>query len=295
MNDHNWLVEQFEAHQNHLQAVAYRMLGSLIEADDALQESWIRLSRSDTSGVENFGGWLTTIVSRVCFDMLRSRKSRREKLTMVSVPEPVTSLQDGSDPEHEALMADSVGLAMLVVLEKLNPAERIAFVLHDIFALSFSEIAPIIGRNEAAARQLASRARRRVQDTESTSETAEFQRKRELVDAFFAASRNGDFEKLLSVLDPNVVLRNDPGFAPVANAPVVRGSEAVAKQAQQFTDRARSMKPVLVNGSVGVIAGHLDQPIFILEFTVVDGKIAEIGMIADQARLRGLDIAALND
>ncbi len=295
MNDHNWLVEQFEAHGNHLQAVAYRMLGSLSEADDALQESWIRLSRSDTSGVENFGGWLTTIVSRVCFDMLRSRKSRREELTMVSVPEPVTSRQDGSDPEHEALMADSVGLAMLVVLEKLNPVERIAFVLHDIFALSFSEIAPIIGRNESAARQLASRARRRVQDAESTSETAEFQRKRELVDAFFAASRNGDFEKLLSVLDPNVVLQNDPVFAPVANVPVVRGSEAVAKQAKQFADRARGMKPVLVNGSVGVIAGHLDQPIFILEFTVVDGKITEIGMIADQARLRGLDIAALND
>ncbi|MFC5468472.1 sigma-70 family RNA polymerase sigma factor [Cohnella suwonensis] len=295
MNDHNWLVEQFGAHRNHLQTVAYRMLGSLSEADDALQESWIRLSRSDTSGVENFGGWLTTIVSRVCFDMLRSRKSRREELTMVSVPEPVISRQDGSDPEHEALMADSVGLAMLVILEKLNPAERIAFVLHDIFALSFSEIAPIIGRNEAAARQLASRARRRVQDAESTSETAEFQRKRELVDAFLAASRNGDFEKLLSVLDPNVVLRNDPVFAPVANAPVVRGSEAVAKQAKQFADRARSMKPVLVNGSVGVIVGHLDQPIFILEFTVVDGKIAEIGMIADQARLRRLDIAALND
>ncbi|MGE7824879.1 sigma-70 family RNA polymerase sigma factor [Paenibacillus sp. NPDC093718] len=295
MNDHNWLVEQFEAHRNHLQAVAYRMLGSLSEADDALQESCIRLSRSDTSGVENFGGWLTTIVSRVCFDMLRSRKSRRQELTMVSIPEPVTSRQDGSDPEHEALMADSVGLAMLVVLEKLNPAERIAFVLHDIFALSFSEIAPIIGRNEAAARQLASRARRRVQDADATTETAEFQCKRELVDAFFAASRNGNFEKLLSVLDPNVVLRNDPVFAPVANAPVVRGSEAVAKLAKQFADRARSMKPVLVNGSVGVIAGPLDQPIFILEFTVVDRKITEIGMIADQARLRRLDIAALND
>lgn len=295
VNDRNWLVEQFEAHRNHLQAVAYRMLGSLSEADDALQESWIRLSRSDTSGVENVGGWLTTIVSRVCFDMLRSRKSRREELTMVSVPEPVTGRQDGGDPEHEALLADSVGLAMLVVLEKLNPAERIAFVLHDIFALSFSEIAPIIGRNEAAARQLASRARRRIQDAESTSETAELQRKRELVDAFLAASRNGDFEKLLSVLDPNVVLRNDTAFAPVANVPVVRGSEAVAKQSKHFADRARGMRTVLVNGSAGVIAGQLDQPIFILEFTVVEGRIAEIGMIADQARLRGLDIAALND
>ncbi|WP_169089570.1 sigma-70 family RNA polymerase sigma factor [Paenibacillus sp. PL91] len=295
MNDHNWLIEQFETHRNHLQAVAYRMLGSRSEADDAVQESWIRLIHSNKGEVENMGGWLTTIVSRVCLDMLRTRKSRREELVMASAPEPVTGHQDGSDPEHEALMADSVGLAMLVVLEKLNPAERVAFVLHDIFALSFSEIALIIGRNEAAARQLASRARRRVQGTESTSETVELQRKRELVDAFLAASRNGDFEKLLSVLDPNVVLRNDPAFAPVANAPVVRGSEAVFKLAQQFANRARSMKSVLVNGSVGVVAGHLDQPMFILEFTVVDGKITEIGMIADQARLHGLNIAALND
>jgi RNA polymerase sigma factor (sigma-70 family) len=292
MNDHNWPVEQFEAHRNHLQAVAYRMLGSLSEADDALQDSWIRLIRSNTSEVENMGGWLTTIVSRVCLDMLRSRKSRREELVLASAPEPVTGHQDGGDPEHEALMADSIGLAMLVVLEKLNPAERIAFVLHDIFAMSFSEIALIIGCNEAAARQLASRARRRVQGAESTSETAELQRKRELVDAFLAASRNGDFEKLLSVLDPNVVLRNDPAFAPVANTPVVRGSEAVAKQ---FAGRAKGAKPVLVNGSVGVIAVHLDQPIWILEFTVVDGKITEIDMIADQARLGGLDIAMLND
>lgn len=241
------------------------------------------------------GGWLTTIVSRVCLDMLRSRKSRREELVTASAPEPVTGQQVGGDPEHEALMADSVGLAMLVVLEKLKPAERIAFVLHDIFALSFSEIALIIGCNEAAARQLASRARRRVKGAGSTSEIAELQRKRELVDAFLAASRNGDFEKLLSVLDPNVVLRNDPAFAPVASVPVVHGSEAVAKQANQFAARARGMKTVLVNGSAGVIAGQVDQPIFILEFTVVDGKITEIDMIADQASLRGLDIAALNN
>ncbi|MBB6734342.1 sigma-70 family RNA polymerase sigma factor [Cohnella zeiphila] len=295
MNDHNRLVEQFEAHRNHLQAVAYRMLGSRSEADDAVQESWIRLTRSNTGEVENMGGWLTTIVSRVCLDMLRTRRTRREELVMPSAPEPVTGHQDGGNPEHEALMADSIGSAMFVVLEKLNPAERIAFVLHDIFALSFSEIAPIIGCNEAAARQLASRARRRVQGAESTSEAAELQRKRELVEAFLAASRNGDFEKLLSVLDPNVVLRNDPVFAPVANVPVVRGSEAVAKQFKHFTDRARGMRPVLVNGSAGIVAGQLDQPIFILEFAVADGKIAEIGMIADPTRLRGLDIAALND
>ncbi|WP_276356121.1 sigma-70 family RNA polymerase sigma factor [Cohnella caldifontis] len=295
MNDRDWLVEQFEAHRNHLQAVAYRMLGSRSEADDAVQESWIRLTRSNTGEVENIGGWLTTIVSRVCLDMLRTRKSRREQLTRDRAPEPVTGHQDGSDPEHEALMADSVGHAMFVVLEKLNPAERIAFVLHDIFALSFSEIAIIIGCNEAAARQLASRARRRIQGAESTSETAGLQRKRELVDAFLAAARDGDFEKLLAVLDPNVVLRNDPAFAPVANVPIVRGSEAVANQAHQFARRARGMKTVLVNGSAGVIAGPMEQPIFILEFTVVDGRICEIGMIADQACLRGLDIADLND
>jgi RNA polymerase sigma factor (sigma-70 family) len=292
MNDHNWLLEQFETHRNHLQAVAYRMLGSLSEADDAVQESWIRLSRSDTSGVENMGGWLTTIVSRVCLDILRSRKSRREELTMVSVPEPVTSRQDGSDPEHEALLADSVGLAMLVVLRNLNPAERIAFVLHDIFALSFSEIAPIVGRNEAAARQLASRARRRVQGAEPTADSTELKQKREIVDAFLAASRTGDFEKLLTVLDPNVILRNDIAFAPVSNSPVVHGSQAVAKQ---FAGRAQGARPVLVNGSVGVVVAPRGQLLFVLELTVVDGKITEIDMIADPARIHQLDLAVLND
>jgi len=292
MNDHNWLVEQFEAHRNHLQAVAYRMLGSLSEADDAVQESWIRLSRSDTSGVQNMGGWLTTIVSRVCFDMLRSRKSRREELTMVSVPNPPTSYQDGSNPEYEALLADSVGVAMLVVIGNLNPAERIAFVLHDIFALPFTEIAPIIGRNETAARQLASRARRRVHGAQTASEIAGLKRKRELVDAFLAASRDGDFQKLLTVLDPNVVLRNDTAFAPVSHSPIVHGSQAVAKQ---FAGRAQGARSVLVNGSVGVIVAPLGRPLFVLEITVADGKITEINMIADQARLRQLNLAVLND
>ncbi|SHF28845.1 RNA polymerase sigma-70 factor, ECF subfamily [Seinonella peptonophila] len=294
MSNHSWLVEQFEAHRNHLQAVAYRILGTLSEADDAIQETWIRLSRSDTSRVENMGGWLTTIVSRVCLDMLRSRKSRREELTMDNIPELVTSHQDRSDPENEALMADSVGFAMLVVLEKLNPAERIAFVLHDIFSLSFSEIAPIIGRNETATRQLASRARRRVRGVESTLQTAEaeLKRKRELIDAFIAASRNGDFEKLLTVLDPNVVLRNDTAFPPAVNTPVVHGSQAVAKQ---FTGRAHGAKPVLVNGSVGAVIGPLSHPVFVLEFKIVDDKITEMEMIADQARLSQLDLAILND
>ncbi|NOU75347.1 sigma-70 family RNA polymerase sigma factor [Paenibacillus sp. LMG 31458] len=292
MNDHHWLVEQFEAHRNHLQVVSYRMLGSLSEADDAVQESWIRLSRSDTSGVENMGGWLTTIVSRVCLDMLRSRKSRREELTLVSVPEPVASRQDGSDPEHEALQADSVGLAMLMVLGNLNPAERIAFVLHDIFALSFSDIAPIIGRNEVAARQLASRARRRVQGAKTTADSEDFKRKRELVDAFLAASRSGDFEKLLAVLDPDVVLRNDPAFPPVAAWPVVHGAHDVA---MGFVGRAQGARPVLVNGSVGAVVAPRGRLLFVLELKIVDGKITEIDMIAEQTRLRQLDIAEMND
>ncbi|MBD0384107.1 sigma-70 family RNA polymerase sigma factor [Paenibacillus sedimenti] len=292
MNDHHGLAEQFEAYRSHLHTVAYRMLGSLSEADDAVQESWIRFSRTDTSGVENMGGWLTTIVSRVCLDMLRSRKSRREDLTLVSVPEPVSSRQDGSDPEHEALLAESVGLAMLMVLGNLNPAERIAFVLHDIFALSYSEIAPIIGRNEVAARQLASRARRRVQVAKTTADSAEFKRKRELVDAFLAASRSGDFEKLLTVLDPEVVLRNDPAFPPVAAWPVVHGAHAVA---EGFLGRAQGARPVLVNGSVGAVVAPRGRLLFVLEIKIVDGKITEIDMIAEQTRLRQLDIAEMND
>jgi RNA polymerase sigma factor (sigma-70 family) len=292
MDDQNWLTEQFETHRNHLQAVAYRMLGSLSEADDALQESWIRLNHSYTNGVENMGGWLTTIVSRVCLDMLRARKSRREELTLLSVPEPVTSRQDGSDPEHEALLADSVGLAMLMVLGNLNPAERIAFVLHDIFALSFSEIAPIIGRNEVAARQLASSARRRVQGAKTTSESAEFKRKRELVDAFLAASREGDFEKLIAVLDPDVVLRNDPAFPPVAAWPVVHGAHAVA---EGFNGRAQGARAVLVNGSIGAVVAPRGRLLFVLEIKIVDGKITEIDMIADKVRLRQLDIAEMNN
>lgn len=292
MNDHDWLVEQFEAHRNHLQTVAYRMLGSISEADDAVQESWIRLSRTDTSEVENMGGWLTTIVSRVCLDMLRTRKSRCEELTLGSMPEPVNNRQEENDPEHEAVLSDSIGLAMLMVLGNLNPAERIAFVLHDIFALSFSEIAPIIGRNEVAARQLASRARRRVQGAKATADSEEFKRKRELVDAFLAASRTGDFEKLLAVLDPDVVLRQDPAFPPVAAWPLVRGAEAVAKG---FAGRAQGARPVLVNGSVGVIVAPRGQILFVLELKIMDGKITEIEMIAEQARVRQLDLAEMKD
>jgi RNA polymerase sigma factor (sigma-70 family) len=292
MNDHDWLVEQFESHRNHLQTVAFRMLGTLYEADDAVQESWIRLSRTDTREVENMGGWLTTIVSRVCLDMLRTRKSRREELTLVNVPEAVNSHQDESNPEYETLLADSVGLAMLMVLGNLKPAERISFVLHDIFALTFSEIAPIIGSNEVAARQLASRARRRVQGAKETADSDEFIRKRELVDAFLAASRSGDFEKLLAVLDPDVVLRQDPAFPPVAAWPVVHGAEAVAKG---FAGRAQGARPVLVNGSVGVVVAPRGQMLFVLEIKIVDGKITEIDMTADPARIRQLDLAEMKD
>ncbi|MDQ0113987.1 RNA polymerase sigma-70 factor (ECF subfamily) [Paenibacillus harenae] len=268
------------------------MLGSLSEADDAVQESWIRLSRTDSSKVENMGGWLTTIVSRVCLDMLRTRKSRREELTLASVPEPVNNQQDGSDPEYETLLADSVGLAMLMVLGNLNPAERIAFVLHDIFALSFSEIAPIIERNEIAARQLASRARRRVQGAKATADSEEFKRKRELVDAFLAASRSGDFGKLLAVLDPDVVLRQDPAFPPVAAWPIVHGAEAVAKG---FAGRAQGARQVLINGSVGVVVAPRGQMLFVLELKIVEGKITEIEMIAEQSRIRQLDLAEMKD
>lgn len=292
MNDPDWLVEQFETHRNHLQTVAYRILGSLSEADDAVQESWIRLSRTDSSKVENMGGWLTTIVSRVCLDMLRVRKSRREELTLVSVSEPVNSKQDGSDPEHEALLADTVGLAMLMVLGNLNPAERIAFVLHDIFALTFSEIAPIIGRNEIAARQLASRARRRIQGAKVAADSEGFKKRRELVDAFLAASRSGDFEKLLAVLDPDVVLRQDPAFPPVAAWPIVQGAEAVAKG---FAGRAQGARRILINGSIGAVVAPRGKMLFVLEFKIIEGKITEIEMIAEQSRIRQLAIAEMKD
>src|SRR5919197_5387468 len=208
MHEHDWLAERFEEHRSHLKAVAYRMLGSLGEADDALQEAWLRLSRSDTSGVENLGGWLTTIVSRVCLNMLRSRRLRREEALEVHVPDPVVSREDETDPEREALLADSVGLALHVVLETLAPAERVAFVLHDLFGVPFDEVAPIVGRSPTAARQLASRARRRVQGAPTTPE-ADLARKRAVVDAFLAASRGGDFQALLALLDPDVVLRAD--------------------------------------------------------------------------------------
>jgi RNA polymerase sigma-70 factor (ECF subfamily) len=289
MDEHKWLAQRFEAHRTHLRAVAYRMLGSLSEADDALQEAWLRLSRSDTSGVENLGGWLTTVVGRVCLDMLRSRSSRREQSLGVHVPDPIVSRQDGIDPEREALLADSVGLALLVVLEKLSPAERLAFVLHDMFAMPFEEIAPIVGRSEVAARQLASRARRRVQGAPPSPDT-DLTRQREVVDAFLAAAHDGDFEALLAVLDPDVVLRADGGLVRPGLSREVRGARAVAEGALAFSRLIPFARPALVNGAAGVVTFRRGQPFSVMGFTVRGGKIVEIDILADPARLGQLDL-----
>jgi RNA polymerase sigma-70 factor (ECF subfamily) len=298
MDEQDWLAQRFEEHRSHLRAVAYRMLGSISEADDAVQEAWLRLSRSETSGVENLGGWLTTVVGRVCLDMLRSRTSRRvvplgEPLG-TRVPEPLVSRADGLDPEHEALLADSVGLALLVVLETLAPAERLAFVLHDMFSVPFEEIAPIVGRSPTAARQLASRARRRVQGA-ATSADAGLACQREAVDAFLAASREGDFEALLAVLDPDVVLRIDGGAVRAGLSREVRGVRAVAEQTLTFSRLSPFVRPALVNGAAGVVVAPRGRPFAVMGFTVRRGKIVEIDVLADPARLRQLDLAVLDD
>src|SRR5439155_26909129 len=287
MDEHQWLAEQFEANRTHLQAVAYRMLGSLSEADDAIQESWLHLSRSDTSGIKNLGGWLTTVIARICLDMLRSRTSRREEPLEASVPEPITSREGGIDPEQEALLADSVGLALLVVLDTLNPAERLAFVLHDIFAMPFDEIAPIVERSPTAARQLASRARRRVRGA-ATVKGADLTYQREVVDAFLAASRGGNFDALLALLDPDVVFRHDRTGA----SREVRGALAVARQ---FSGRAQGARPALVNGSVGLLVARHGRLFLVLNLTVAHGKIVEINVVADPERLCQLDLAVLDD
>jgi RNA polymerase sigma factor (sigma-70 family) len=294
VDEHDWLAQRFEEHRTHLKAVAYRMLGSPSEADDALQEAWLRISRSDTSGVENLGGWLTTIVGRVCLDMLRSRSSRREQPLGVHVPDPIVSRQDGIDPEHEAVLADSLGLSLLVVLQTLTPAERLAFVLHDMFAVPFEEIAPIVGRSEVAARQLASRARRRVQGATPVPDT-DLTRQREVVDAFLAAARGGDFEALLAVLDPDVVLRSDGGLVRPGLSREVRGARAVAEGALDFSRLVPFAQAALVNGAAGVVAFRRGQPVSVMGFTVRGGKIVEIDILADPARLRRLDLAVLDD
>jgi RNA polymerase sigma-70 factor (ECF subfamily) len=295
MDEHDdWLAQRFEENRTHLRAVAYRMLGSLSEADDAVQEAWLRLSRSEKSDIQNLGGWLTTVVGRVCLDMLRSRRSRREGSLEVHVPDPIVSHADGIDPEHEALLANSVGLALLVVLETLTPAERLAFVLHDMFAVPFEEIAPIVGRSEVAARQLASRARRRVRGA-ATSADADLACQREAVDAFLAASRDGDFDTLLTVLDPDVVLRIDGGDVRAGLSRGVRGVRAVAEQTLTFSRLSPFVRPALVNGAAGVVVAPRGRPFAVMGFTVRRGKIVEIDVLADPERLSQLDLALLED
>jgi RNA polymerase sigma factor (sigma-70 family) len=290
MDERDWLAERFEEHRSHLRAVAYRMLGSVSEADDAVQEAWLRLSRSDADEIENLGGWLTTVVGRVCLNMLRSRDARREQPLGVHVPEPIVDRADGTDPEHEALVADSVGLALLVVLETLSPAERLAFVLHDIFAVPFDEIASIVDRSPEAARQLASRARRRVR-AENTVPDVDVDAQREVVDAFLAAARDGDFDRLVAVLHPDVVLRADLGRA---GSREVRGADAVISQAMFYAQLELVMKPALINGAVGVVTTRDGRPFSVGGFTVRDGRIVEMVWLADPARLRELDLTILD-
>jgi RNA polymerase sigma-70 factor (ECF subfamily) len=291
VDDSDWLAERFEAHRAHLRAVAYRMLGSPIEADDAVQEAWLRLSRTDTSDVQNLGGWLTTVVARVCLNMLQARTTRREEPLGGQLPEPAASREVDTDPEHEAVLADSLGLALLVVLEMLTPAERVAFVLHDMFGVPFEEIAPIVARSPAASRQLASRARRRVQGTGAAPD-ADLSRQREIVDAFLAASRGGDFEALLAVLDPDVVLRADSAAVQLGAASEVRGAAAVA---ETFAGRAQAAQPALINGSAGLVWASGGRPRVVFGFTIADGKIVAIELFADRDRLSRLDLAMLDD
>ncbi|WP_336207096.1 RNA polymerase sigma factor SigJ [Nonomuraea sp. LPB2021202275-12-8] len=291
MDQTAYLADRFEAHRSHLKAVAYRMLGSLSEADDAVQEAWLRLNRTDTGDVANLGGWLTTVVGRVCLDMLRSRASRREDPLESHLPDPIVKPAGGVDPEHEALIADSVGLALLVVLQSLAPAERLAFVLHDMFAVPFEEIGPIVGRTPAAARQLASRARRRVQGAAPVPEP-DLSRQREVVEAFQAAARGGDFGALVAVLDPDVVLRADAGA--MLGWTEISGSQAVAGQALNFRRHAQFARPALVNGAAGIVNVVDGRPISIMSFTISDGRIVGIDILADPDRLRGLDLAVFD-
>jgi RNA polymerase sigma factor (sigma-70 family) len=296
VDENDWLAEQFEAHRTHLRAIAYRMLGSLSEADDAVQESWMRLSRSDSSEVRNLGGWLTTVVSRVCLDHLRSRKARREEPLGIHVPEPILGRLEGSDaagdPEQQALLADSVGLALLVVLETLAPAERLAFVLHDMFAVPFDVIAPIVDRSPDAAKMLASRARRRIQGSAALPD-ADLSQQREVVEAFMAASRGGDFEALLEVLDPDVVLRVDFGAVPTGPTSL-RGARAIAEQALTFKRFAAFARPVLINGQVGLLTAPDGKPFSLMGFTIQRGKVVALDILADPERLAQLDLTVLD-
>jgi RNA polymerase sigma factor (sigma-70 family) len=291
MDERDWLADRFEEHRSRLRGVAYRMLGSLSEADDAVQEAWLRLSRTDGDKIENLGGWLTTVVARVSLNMLRSRKTRREEPLAERLPDPLIDRVDGIDPEHEALLADSVGLALLVVLDTLSPPERLAFVLHDISAVPFNEIAPIVDRSPEAARQLASRARRRVR-AERTVPDADLETQREVIDAFLAAAREGDFDRLVAVLDPDVVLRQD--FGPVGGLREIRGAAAVAGQAASYAKIGLDIRPALINGIAGAVAFRHGQPFSIGAVTVRNGKIVELDFLGDPERLRELDLTILD-
>ena len=290
MEKHEWLAQAFEAERPHLRAVAYQLLSSLSEADDAVQEAWLHLSRSDTSAIRNLGGWLTTVVARISLNMLRARKSLREESLEAAELDPGTREPGVTDPEQEALLADSVGLALLVVLETLSPAERLAFVLHDIFAVPFDEIAPLVERSETATRQLASRARHRVRGGAQVADE-NLPASREMIEAFLAASRAGNFEALLTLLDPDIVYRAD--FQ--GKSQVVRGAAAVVKQARVFIRLVRFAQPVLVNGAVGVVVAPFGQLRYVAQFTITGGKIAQINVMADPAGLRQLHLSVLPD
>jgi RNA polymerase sigma-70 factor, ECF subfamily len=291
MDERDWLTERFEEERPRLRGVAYRMLGSLNEADDAVQEAWLRLSRSDATDIDNLGGWLTTVVARVSLNMLRSRKVRREQPIEFHIPDPIIDPADGTDPEHEALLADSVGLALLVVLETLTPPERLAFVLHDIFAVPFDEIAPIVDRSPEATRQLASRARRRVRG-ENTVPDADLDTQWRVVDAFYAAARDGDFEGLLAVLDPDVVVRSD--FGPMGESRIVRGARPAAGQALFYSRLVSDMRPALVNGVPGGVAIRDGEPFAIGSVIVRGGKIVAMDFLGDPERLRQIDFTILD-
>ena len=292
MTEREYLAERFEENRPHLRAVAYRMLGSLGEVDDAVQEAWLRLSRVDAAGIDNLGGWLTTVIARVCLDMLRSRKSRKEEPITPEAPEPVATGSMGHSPENEALLADSVGLALLVVLDRLTPAERLAFVLHDMFAMPFEEIAPIVGRSAEATRQLASRARRRVRGGAEAPES-DVRRQREIIDAFLAALRRGDLEGLLAVLDPDLVVRSDEAVRPGAPTEI-HGAAVWAKGAVAYGHLAKLALPVLVNGAVGIVVAPRQRLVRALRFTIANGKISEIEVIGDRARLDKLDVSIID-
>lgn len=290
MNEAQSLAEQFEEQRTHLRAVAYRMLGSLSESDDAVQEAWLRLSRSDAGEIQNLRAWLTTVVARISLDMLRARKAKREEPLEVWMPDPIVTSYDDADPEQHALVADSVGIALLVVLETLSPAERLAYVLHDMFGVPFEEIASITGRSPEAARKLASRARRRVQADAPVADP-DLTHQREVIDAFAAASENGDFEALLSMLDPNIVLREDAGVGGPRESVVVRGARAVAERAWSFRHLSGAGRTVLVNGAIGGLVAPGGRPFALLAFTVADGRIVEINILGDPLRLSAIELS----